>query len=82
MEARCRRWAETASVALGGGNDASTRGATWTKVVGPEAEEELVGGSNAVVAGRMVRSMGTGQLADASLRVERNDARPSWFGVQ
>lgn len=41
------------------------------------------GGSNVVVMERVVRSMGTGRVADASLRVEeRNDAGRSWFGVQ
>ena len=63
---------ETASESLGGGNDASTRGATWTEVICPGVKEELVGGSNVIVVGRVVRSMSTGRLADASLRVERN----------
>ena len=64
---------ETASKSLGSGKDASTRGTTWTEVICPGAKEELVGeGSNVVVVGRVVRSMSTGRLADASLRVEHN----------
>ena len=64
---------ETASESLGGGNDASTRGATWTEAICPGAKEGLVGGSNVVVVERVVHSMGTRRLADASLSVERNE---------
>jgi hypothetical protein len=45
------------------------------KLYAQKPKKELVrGGSNVVVAGRVVRSMGTGRLADASLRVERSNA--------